>query len=189
MKPCRFVLPFLCLSVLSLTSCSSQSTGNGGTTEDNSQAQDQTRHNHPQRDLSIIQVPRPNSGRYTTEEATKLLPSILARSEGIDHDSELITNWKNPTHGFRVYVLPNGTIETRDFFGKTSKGMDGLLAALELGHSMQYGNPLNVLVASTHGGWKTETESRIIELLFQPSIQLYIVGTAEGVSQPACTES
>jgi len=127
-------------------------------------------------DLSVIEVPRPNSGTYTTEQAEKRLIPALERSVGIASDSLLITDWKNPTHGFRVYVDANGKIHTVDFLDRSSTGMDGLNAALDLSHAMQHGNPLSVLVASETSGWTNETKSKIIKLLFQPSIQLYVIG-------------
>jgi hypothetical protein len=126
--------------------------------------------------LTVIEVPRPNSGTYTTERATELLPSTLKRSTGVSNDDEIYTKWKNPTHGFRVFVNDDGTIETIDVLNETRPGIDGLKSALELSRSMQFGNPLSVLLASESGGWTEPYKSEIVYMLFQPSIQLYLIG-------------
>ena len=127
---------------------------------------------------SIIEVPRPNSGTYTTEKAAQLLPTVLAKSTGINPQNELVVGWKNPTHGFRVHVDSENNITVHDYFGKEATGMDGLNAALELSTAMLHGNPLSVLLTADADGWNTETNRKIIEKLFQPSIQLYVmVGT------------
>ena len=126
-------------------------------------------------ELTIIEIPRPNSGTYTTEEATTLLPKTIARSRAINPKSALVAGWKNPTHGFRVHLTANNDIETVNFFGEKQSGMDGLTQALQLSEGMQYGNPLSVLLTSETDGWQTAKEQQILETLFRPSIQLYIV--------------
>lgn len=126
-------------------------------------------------ELTIIEIPRPNSGTYTTEEATTLLPKTIARSRAVDPENALVAEWKNPTHGFRVHVTANNDIETVNFFGKKQSGMDGLTSALKLSEAMQHGNPLSVLLTSETDGWQTDKKNQIVETLFRPSIQLYIV--------------
>src|SRR5262249_51629098 len=121
------------------------------------------------------------SGAYTTAEATALLPKTIARSRAVDPRSALVAGWKNPTHGFRVHVTANHKIETVNFFGTKKSGMDGLTSALELSESMQYGNPLSVLLTSDTDGWQTDTKRQILKRLFKPSIQLYIVTAASSL--------
>jgi hypothetical protein len=133
------------------------------------------RTNHVVGELTITEIPRPNSGTYTTEEATTLLPKTIARSRAIDASSALVAGWNNPTHGFRVHVTTKNDIETVNFFGEKHSGMDGLKSALELSEAMQHGNPLSVLLTSETDGWQTKTKEQILGMLFQPSIQLYIV--------------
>src|SRR5262249_24793965 len=127
------------------------------------------------RELTIIEIPRPNSGTYSTEEATTLLPKTMARSRAVDPQSALVAGWKNPTHGFRVHVTANNDIATVNCFGEKQSGMDGLTSALALSESMQYGNPLSVLLTSETDGWQTDRKQQILQTLFRPSIQLYIV--------------
>jgi hypothetical protein len=131
--------------------------------------------NHDVGELTITEIPRPNSGTYTTEEATTLLPKTMARSRAVHPDSTLVAGWKNPTHGFRVHVTANNDIETVNFFGEKQPGMGGLTSALALSEAMQNGNPLSVLLTSETDGWQTDKKQQILERLFRPSIQLYIV--------------
>jgi hypothetical protein len=126
-------------------------------------------------ELTITEIPRPNSGTYTTEEATTLLPKTVARSRAIGASSALVAGWKNPTHGFRVHVTAKNDIETVNIFGEKRSGMDGLKSALALSEAMQHGNPFSVLLTSETDGWQTEKQQPILGMLFRPSIQLYIV--------------
>jgi hypothetical protein len=127
------------------------------------------------RDLAITEVPRPNSVKYTTEEATKLLPKTMSGCRAVDSKKPLVAGWKNPTHGFRVHVSAKNDIETVNFFGDKLSGMGGLKSALELSEAMQHGNPLSVLLTSETDGWQTDKKQEILRLLFRPSIQLFIV--------------
>jgi hypothetical protein len=133
------------------------------------------RTNHVVGELTITEIPRPNSGTYTTEEATALLPKTITRSRAADASSALVAGWKNPTHGFRVHVTAKNDIETVNFFGEKQSGMDGLKSAVELSEAMQHGNALSVLLTSDTDGWQTEKKQQILGMLFRPSIQLYIV--------------
>jgi hypothetical protein len=127
------------------------------------------------RELTITEIPRPNSPTYTKEEATTLLPKKMARSRAIDPSSALVAGWKNPTHGFRVHVTATNDIETVNWFGEKQSGMAGLKSALTLSEAMQHGNPLSVLLTAETDGWQTETQKQILGMLFRPGIQLYIV--------------
>ncbi len=67
---------------------------------------------------SIVAVPRPNSGRYSTEEATQLLPEFLERSTPILPTDPIVTRWESPTQGIRVHVTANDTVEIIDYLGR-----------------------------------------------------------------------
>jgi RNA polymerase sigma factor (sigma-70 family) len=137
------------------------------------------------RELTIIAIPRPNSGTYTTAEATVLLPKTLEKSRAVDPKSALVAGWKNPTHGFRVHVTARDDMETVDFFGKKKTGMAGLKSALALSEAMQHGNPISVLLTSETDGWQTAKRKQLVAMLFQPSIQLYIVTDKPPGARPA----
>ena len=125
----------------------------------------------------VIPVPRPNSGTYTTKEAENLLAPTLARSVAIPADAKILREWNNPTHGFSVFVFADGRIETTNVFGKSESGESGLIDAMQTSHSMQFGNPLSVLLAAELSGWNSEAQQAVLKQLFKPSIQLYLVST------------
>lgn len=122
---------------------------------------------------SIVAVPRPNSGRYSTEEATKLLPGFLERSTPVLSTDPVVTRWKSPTQGIRVHVAADDTVEIIDYLGRKLVGVDSIESALD--STITYGNERSVLLASEVAGWETPTKRTAVELLFQPSVQIYIV--------------
>jgi uncharacterized protein (TIGR03067 family) len=128
--------------------------------------------------LVMVEVPCPNSGTYTTEEATALFPKAMARSRAVEPTSALVAGWKNPTVGFRVHVTANADIEIVNNFGEKQSGFDALKSAIESSEAMVRGNVASVLLTSATDGWKTDEKRQILKALFRPSIQLYIVTDA-----------
>jgi hypothetical protein len=126
-------------------------------------------------ELTIIEIPRPNSLTYTEEEATALLPKTIAQSRAVDPQHPLVAQWKSPTNGFRVHVTAKNEIETVDVLGEKRSGMAGLILALQTSQAMQWSNPLSVLLTSETDGWHGDDQRKILDLLFRPSIQLYMV--------------
>ena len=126
-------------------------------------------------ELEIAELPRPNSGTFTTSEASRLRPEYLSQAVGIQHDHGLIQNWKNPYFGFRVHLSKNGTITVTDQFGTTSTGQKSLDDARELMYSMLRGNPGGVLITSDTDGWGRRAELDLVDSLFEPAIQIFIV--------------
>jgi hypothetical protein len=163
------------LAVVSLAGATAWLLWRGGVFDLSDARTNDARTNHEVGGLTISEIPRPNSGTYTTQEAHRLLPKTIARSRAVDPSSALVAGWKNPTHGFRVHVTAKNDIETVNFFGEKQAGLDGLKAALELSEARQHGNPLSVLLTSEAEGWQTEKKQQILGMLFRPSIQLYIV--------------
>lgn len=126
--------------------------------------------------LMITEVPRPNSGTYTTEKATKLVQFTMARSRAIDPHLPLVAEWRRPTmQGFRVHITAQGDIQVLDSGTGKKSGLDGLLAAVRWSSDRLLGNPLSVLVTAEIDGWHTATQQQVLDILFRPSIQLYIV--------------
>ena len=126
-------------------------------------------------ELEIAELPRPNSGTFTTSDANKLRPEYLSQTVGIRPDHELIQNWKNPYFGFRVHLGKNGTISVTDQFGTTSTGQKSLDDARELMYSMLMGNPGGVLITSDTDGLEKQNELDLVDSLFEPAVQIFIV--------------
>src|SRR5262249_10185399 len=130
------------------------------------------------------------SGEFTSEKATKLLPEFLKRSSPLPASHDVISTWKSPTQGIRVHVNADETVEVVnyfgrkevvnffaeknvDFFGERSVGTRTIRAALD--STMTEGNESSVLLTSDNAGWETPVKQAIVSLLFEPSVQIYIV--------------
>lgn len=125
--------------------------------------------------LSTGKLPRPNSGTLTTAEATRQLPGCLARSKGIPFQHDLIQQWKNPTHGFRVHVHRDGTVQTIDFEGEQQVGLAALDACLDSTKMWLGGVTACVLMSSDTDEWDTPKKTGIGSTIRKPTIQIYII--------------
>ncbi len=103
----------------------------------------------------------------------KLLPRFLERSTPVTAANEVIAQWKSPTQGIRIHVTANETIEVYNCFGSKSVGLETINDALN--STMTYGNERSVLLTSDRAGWETPVKKKVVSLLFQPSVQIYIV--------------
>jgi len=129
-------------------------------------------------DPLILAVPRPNSGKFSTEDATALLPQFLQRSMPIQKTDTIVTQWKSPTQGIRIHVAADDTVEIIDYLGRNLTGIDSIDDALD--STMTDGNERSVLLTSETARWESPKKKAIIEILFQPSIQIYLVGNDDG---------
>ncbi|QDV26967.1 hypothetical protein [Aureliella helgolandensis] len=124
------------------------------------------------RPISIVAVPRPNSGQFSTDLATKLLPEFLAKSVAVSAMDNVVTGWKSPTQGIRIHVSAEDTVHIVDYLGVASVGLGTIPDALN--STMTLGNERSVLLTSDTTGWETPTKQKVVEVLFQPSVQIYI---------------
>ena len=127
---------------------------------------------------AIFAVPRPNSGKFSTDEATKLLPQFLQRSTPIQKNDTIVTQWESPTQGIRIHVTADDTVEIIDYLGRKLTGIDSIDCALN--STMTDGNERSVLLTSDIAGWESPTKRAVIDILFQPSVQIYLVGNSDG---------
>ena len=90
----------------------------------------------------------------------------------------IVTEWKSPTQGIRIHITADETVEIVDYLGRDLAGLDSINAALD--STMTYGNERSVLLTSETDGWDSPTKRAVINLLFQPSVQIYLVGNDDG---------
>lgn len=128
---------------------------------------------------SVFAVPRPNSGKFSSGEATALLPQFLKRSTPILKTDPIVIKWESPTQGIRIHVTADDTIEIIDYLGRNLTGIDSIDGALD--STMTYGNERSVLLTTEIGDWKSPAKKAIIDILFQPSVQIYLVGDGDGL--------
>ena len=126
-------------------------------------------------ELEIVELPRPNSGTFTTTVATQLRPEFLSQAVGISPDHALLKNWKNPYFGFHVHVAKDGTFLVTDQFGATPTGHRSFDDARELMFSMLEGKPGGVLITSDTDGWDDQNELALVDSLFGPAVQIFFV--------------
>ncbi len=123
---------------------------------------------------TIYEVPRPNSGTFSTAEAAALLPKSMERSAGIERQHELIQQWTGPTQSIKVHIQRDGTIRTIDFYNKEHFGFDAIQKSID--GVPRWGNAVSVLLTSDTNGWNDLQQKReVLEVLFTPGIQIYVV--------------
>ena len=133
----------------------------------------------------VVEIPRPNSGAYSSPEAKKLLPGFLNKTAGINPDNEIIQNWKGRTQSVHVHVDRDGGIRSICVgieylsggpipeFHTARLGLDGLETTM--GMQPRWGNQLSVLMTSDTDGWHGPAKQSVIDTLFTPSVQIYTV--------------
>lgn len=123
--------------------------------------------------LQVVELPRPNSGKYSFEEAEKRKNEI--------YEMQLMDkylNWKNPTSGGAVHITKNDEIEvyqsTMNFITSDDKSViiksEELMTYLS---GIGFGNPASVLITSELDLKKSKSFELILNELFEPGIQLY----------------
>ena len=115
---------------------------------------------------TIFAVPHPNSGKFSTDEAAKLLPQFLQRSTPIQKSNTIVTQWESPTQAIRIHVTADDTVEIVDYLGRKLTGIDSIDGALN--STMTHGNERSVLLTSDIAGWESPTKRAVIDILFQP---------------------
>lgn len=121
--------------------------------------------------LSIVELPRPNSGTFTFEQANARRPEIysLARS-GMKPD------WTNKYPGFAVHVTADDKIVVYCCgcgFGGGEMSVSQLSDFLDGYRQRLRGNALGVLITSEIAPADSRALAQVVALLFQPSVQLY----------------
>ena len=126
------------------------------------------------RKYTVYEVPRPNSGTFSTAQATALLPKAMKRSTGIGHQHDMVQGWNGPTQSIRVHVQRDGTVRTTDFFNDEHFGLDAIQQSID--SVPRWGNAVSVLLTSDTDGWDDLQEKRdVLNVLFTPSVQIYVV--------------
>ena len=141
--------------------------------------------------LLIVELPRPNSGTFSFEQAEARKSEILSNTP-----TSKLENWKNPYVGFCIHIAKDDSVtlyghllkalpeyrepRTRQSVADIRKAAEDLPLA---------GNPAGILITSDLPLKDSKTINEVLKVLFVPSIQLFYahiseqVGPANG-SQP-----
>jgi hypothetical protein len=123
----------------------------------------------------VLELPCPNSGKFTFEEAGAKKYLILSNTP-----SKPLADWKNPFMGFAVHVNANDTFTVYSL--NTWHSSEGVhtnkpftvagIKELVL-NSPQLGNPHGILITSDRSLSESKTFPALLDALFEPYIQLF----------------
>ena len=128
----------------------------------------------------VLELPRPNSGTFTFEQAGAKKHSILSNTP-----SKPLTDWKNPYMGFAIHITAEDTFTVYSVFRfpPFSDGIDPKRTFTAEGIQeiersiIQLGNPHGVLITSDRSLSESKTFPALLDALFVPSIQLFYLST------------
>jgi len=140
--------------------------------------------------FNIVELPRPNSGTFSTTEAEKRKPEIFS-----NHPTDFLRKWVHPTAGFSVHLNKDDTVtiynhwmrklaevqEFKDspkatkFFSDLELRRDQSLEDLKLALSMLplFGNQASILITSDQSLTGSKRIHEILEALFIPTVQIF----------------
>jgi hypothetical protein len=124
------------------------------------------------RSPAVVELPRPNSGTFTFEQAEARKSEIYSLAQ-----SGMKTDWKNPYMGFCVHITRDDEVVVYGADSLTTRS--GMMSVQELegvvsGHPL-LGNPLCVLVTSERDPGLSATLPGVLEVLFKPMVQVFYV--------------
>ena len=140
---------------------------------------------------SVAELPRPNSGTFTFEQAEKREGEILS-----NRPTMMIRSWKNPYSGFSIHIHQDDSITVYGYsglgvlaVGGTEKELNRLSVAdvTRMADAIPLsGNPAGILITSDTPLRQSKNIHKILEEIFVPSIQIFYVAGQKG--QPPAAE-
>jgi hypothetical protein len=131
--------------------------------------------------VSVIELPRPNSGTFSSAQAETRKSEIFSNTP-----SPRLEGWKNPYMGFCVHIAKDDRITVYNHWLKalpeynkprpdqTVADIKKLIKELPL-----EGNPAGVLVTSDVSLKDSKAIHEILRVLFVPSVQLFYARSSE----------
>lgn len=135
--------------------------------------------------LEIVNLPRPNSGAYTYEQAETRKHEILS-----NQPSKAIADWVNPFMGFAIHVAaddsftvysPTPNIPDMVEYPTGKVSVDEIMTLVQ--KTMQLGNPHGILVTSDRKLSESKKFAVLFKSLFIPSIQIFYLKQPQGRQQ------
>jgi hypothetical protein len=131
--------------------------------------------------VSIVELPRPNSGTFSFAKAEARKSEIFSNAP-----SPKLENWKNPYMGFCVHIAKDDSLAvynhwlkalpeySRPRANQTVAEIEMLIDELPL-----EGNPAGVLITSDAPLKDSKTIHKLLGVLFVPSVQLFYARSSE----------
>jgi hypothetical protein len=143
------------------------------------------------KNTEFLQLPRPNSGTYTFEEAKNRKGEIYDMQLSVKY-----FDWKNPTTGGAIHINENDEIEIYQFtmgmmylgkgvdekgdsvvfVDKAPKDTSFVVKKGDIKHhvgGVGFGNPASVLITSEYELKESKSLELILDEVFEPATQIY----------------
>jgi hypothetical protein len=131
--------------------------------------------------VTIVELPRPNSGTFSEEQAEARKSEILS-----NRPTPPVEKWKNPYTGFCVHIHKDDSIT---IYNQAEKSWDGnkkpakRISVAEIREvangAPQWGNPVGILITSDIPLKDSKVIHRILDAIFVPSVQLFYARSGE----------
>jgi hypothetical protein len=117
----------------------------------------------------VVELPRPNSGTYSFEEAREHQSEIYEMTP-----TDMMTGWENPYLGFCVHITGSDQIKIyRSFLGEGDMTFEELKDLLNDYTDFLEGNPLGILITISGNPRESKILPEVVELLFKPCVQIF----------------
>jgi len=136
------------------------------------------RHNNLPKGTQVIELPRPNSGTFTFEQAAARKDEILSNVP-----SKRLDDYKRPYMGFSVHVESDDTFTVYAPFPEIDAASfprvkQTVAQIMELdAHTLMYGNPHGILITSERSLKESKTIQALLKAIHVPSIQIFYLST------------
>jgi hypothetical protein len=126
----------------------------------------------------VVELPRPNSGTFTTEQAEARKDLILS-----NRPSGPLKDWKNPYFGLAIHVDANDKLTVYAMRPPSNEAAEkraevSIDDIQKLERSIiQFGNPHGVLITSDLPLRNSVVIHKLMKVLFVPSIQIFYVAS------------
>ena len=131
--------------------------------------------------VSVVELPRPNSGTFSFAQAEARKTEILTNAP-----SPRLEDWKNPYLGFCIHIAKDDSITVYNHWLKAlpeygKPRADQTVAEIKklIDELPLQGNPAGVLVTSDEPLKTSKAIHKILGTLFVPSVQLFYARSSE----------
>lgn len=117
--------------------------------------------------LTVVELPRPNSGTFTPEQAEKRKLEILS-----NRATKMLASWKNPFNGFSIHIHKDDSISIYGLTVSDDKRIrpeQSVQAIKKKAKSIPlFGNPAGILITSEIPLKRSKVIHKILEEIFVP---------------------
>ena len=122
----------------------------------------------------LAELPRPNSGTFSTEQAEARKHEILTNVA-----SKPLKDWEDPLSGFAIHVAADDSLSvyaphlvtSLDIIPAGKVGIDDIKRILR--YTIHFGNGNGILITSDQSLSESKVFPKLMEAIFEPGIQLF----------------